>query len=498
MARAAERRPDVALVDVHIRGRLDGNPAAQLLHERFRVPRRLPHAHMRRRDRAEGAATHPYGYLVKPVAPPSCGAPSRSRCTAPREADGRRGRRRRGPRRRGHGGMAGPPGARAVAPPARPDPSPAPTSDAPRRSRDFLRFVVDEALAGRGEAISQGRSPRTVFGRKGRLRRHGGPHRPHPRRGRLRRSLERFYLLSGKETAVADQSCQGDVRPDLPRRGGRSGGPPPRRPRPGGVRAAWIRRGRLAVGRRGWLRAVGPSSEAADLARDVSEELGARARPIPRRARGARLSDLGGRDPLPPAVPASRSTARLRRGRGEDLRVTARLVDRVTGEHIWGDEYHTVAESGPVGGSPEDVARVIAARVGAEEGVVVPAPGRPSGWKAPARRGRHPTTPSSAPTTSSSLATQRPFGPALEALRRVVQREAAVRPGLDPARPLYLADYTFEVTKIPWPSTSNQLRPRRRAFGSRQPQRPAALAAGPAGTRGSSPSCRDESNPRMA
>src|SRR6185503_4526143 len=40
-----------------------------------------------------------------------------------------------------------------------------PDFDAPRRSREFLGFVVEEALAGRGELITQGSIAVRVFGR---------------------------------------------------------------------------------------------------------------------------------------------------------------------------------------------------------------------------------------------------------------------------------------------------------------------------------------------
>ena len=61
---------------------------------------------------------------------------------------------------------------------------------------------------------------------------------------------------------------------------------------------------------------------------------------------------------------------RLRDVNGE-LRVTAQLVDRATGEQLWGDEFHTTPGAGRWSGSLDDVARVIAVRVGGEEGIVV-------------------------------------------------------------------------------------------------------------------------------
>ena len=68
--------------------------------------------------------------------------------------------------------------------------------DASARSRDFLRFVVDEALAGRGENLNQAVIAVAVFGRKSRLRSVLDPI-VRVQAGRLRRSLERYYLLTG-------------------------------------------------------------------------------------------------------------------------------------------------------------------------------------------------------------------------------------------------------------------------------------------------------------
>src|SRR6185295_1921090 len=53
------------------------------------------------------------------------------------------------------------------------------------------------------------------------------------------------------------------------------------------------------------------------------------------------------------------------------LLVTARLMDGVTGEQVWGDEYHAAPRPGRWSGTLDDIGRVIAARVGADEGVIV-------------------------------------------------------------------------------------------------------------------------------
>src|SRR6187399_658497 len=69
MARAAERRPDVALLNIRIRGCLDGIKAAQLLGERFAVPVVYLAAPVDDATVQRALKTGPYGYLVKPVEP---------------------------------------------------------------------------------------------------------------------------------------------------------------------------------------------------------------------------------------------------------------------------------------------------------------------------------------------------------------------------------------------------------------------------------------------
>src|SRR5262249_41604811 len=69
-ARAAERRPDVALVDVRIKGRTDGIKTAQHLQERFDVPIVFLTAHADHADDGtvgRGKQTRPSAYLLRPV-----------------------------------------------------------------------------------------------------------------------------------------------------------------------------------------------------------------------------------------------------------------------------------------------------------------------------------------------------------------------------------------------------------------------------------------------
>jgi CheY-like chemotaxis protein len=70
VAKASERCPDVVLMDIRIKGKVDGIGTAQLLNEYFDVPiiYLTAHADAATIDRAK--RTGPYGYLLKPVRAP--------------------------------------------------------------------------------------------------------------------------------------------------------------------------------------------------------------------------------------------------------------------------------------------------------------------------------------------------------------------------------------------------------------------------------------------
>src|SRR4051812_11261706 len=67
MARAAEKRPDVAVVDIGIEGPLDGIQTAALLQERYRVPIIFLTGHPDDATLERALRTRPISYLQKPV-----------------------------------------------------------------------------------------------------------------------------------------------------------------------------------------------------------------------------------------------------------------------------------------------------------------------------------------------------------------------------------------------------------------------------------------------
>ena len=67
VAEALKRRPDVVLVDVEMKGTLDGIDAAEILRSRFNIPIVYLTAHADDATIARANRTEPYGYLLKPV-----------------------------------------------------------------------------------------------------------------------------------------------------------------------------------------------------------------------------------------------------------------------------------------------------------------------------------------------------------------------------------------------------------------------------------------------
>ncbi len=333
-----------------------------------------------------------------------------------------------------------------------------PDFDASRRSRDFLCFVVEEALAGRGEELTQATLATRVFGRKDDF---DGLIDPIVRiqAGRLRRSLERYYLLGGNGQPLRIELPKGSYLPvfrdmgnaeaeaaegvalEEPPAGGGAAAPTPgpaaKAPEPDAAANTWPS---IAVMP---FQVAGGDAALLDVVARLQDELTVElvryhdARVVPQRE-AERLA--------PPARFELRG--RIRHEDGEFV-VTAHLVDCATGEHVWGDDYHTVARPGRWGGTPDDIARVIAARVAAEEGVVTQ-------LLASERRRRK----TAAPTPYDAMLLSYEFflardpetlAPALEALQQVVKADPECGEAWTRLARVCIANYAFEVTSIPTP-----------------------------------------------
>ena len=90
-----------------------------------------------------------------------------------------------------------------------------PHFDGSARSREFLRYVVEEVLAGRAAYLKQAAIAVEVFGRKPDFDAVIDPI-VRVQAGRLRRSLERYYLLSGEPDFIRIELPKGSYAPRIP------------------------------------------------------------------------------------------------------------------------------------------------------------------------------------------------------------------------------------------------------------------------------------------
>lgn len=316
--------------------------------------------------------------------------------------------------------------------------------DASPRSRELLRFLVEEALAGRGDGITQSSIATRVFRRREDFDPTLDPI-VRIQAGRLRRSLERYYLLDGKRDPVRIDLPRGTYVPTFGVRAEAEAGTAGELPAHPAAAVAPESDWPTVVVRP--FEAERPGPEHGARAARVTEELGLELG----RHRDVRTVLQGDLDQLPP----SRRSAvrfslggRLRDVDGE-LRVTAQLVDRATGEQLWGDEYHTTPHPGRWSGSLDDVARVIAARVGGEEGIVVQRLVGELRKRRPAE-----VTPFGAILLSYEFFLARDpqaLLPTLEALRNVVRTDPECGVAWSRLARVILANYAFELTPVSTP-----------------------------------------------
>ena len=137
--------------------------------------------------------------------------------------------------------------------------------DASERNRSFLRHVVEETLAGRAERIKAYNIATTVFGRDDRF----DPQLDSIVRieaGRLRRSLERYYLTSGRDDPVRIGIPKGSYVPTFEEREAGAG----RARRAAGAARRWDRRSSSPPSRRKATRPPSRASPAASSGRSSS------------------------------------------------------------------------------------------------------------------------------------------------------------------------------------------------------------------------------------
>jgi adenylate cyclase len=313
--------------------------------------------------------------------------------------------------------------------------------DASPRSRAFIRFIVDETLAGRQEALTQADIATRVFGRRDDFDPTVDPI-VRIQAGRLRRSLERYYLLSGASDPVRIELPRGSYVPLL-------------RWAPPHEKAAAERR--EALGRAPGAFDDWPSVNVClfeSVPRDIELEEGAvRLQEVVAVELG-RYGDVRvvlrrepHRNRASPCEEARFAlSGRIAREAGS-VRITAHLLDCRGERQVWAEDYE--ARPGPALDFFEETARIIAGRLASEQGVV--------GQELWAEQRRQPPdhpTPYAAILRSYQYLFHRKaadLAPAIEALKQVVAEEPECGLAWTLLGRLYCSNFAFDVAPLETP-----------------------------------------------
>jgi tetratricopeptide (TPR) repeat protein len=309
--------------------------------------------------------------------------------------------------------------------------------DASPRSRALFRFIVGETLAGRQEALTQAGIATRVFGRRDDFDATVDPI-VRIQAGRLRRSLERYYLLAGVGDPVRIELPRGTYVPNMRwalseegrGRAPDAGPPPPIDDWPSVVLSLFDSD----------VTHPNPHEAAAQFGQHLAVEMG--------RYRDARVvfrreQDRSGASP--PANGAFALEGHVFREEGR-LGLTVRLTDRRTGRQIWAQKYEA---AGPSGAFYEDTARLVAAQVASEQGVIAR-----QLWMEHKEWPSRPSTPYGAILRSYQFFFNRDpedFAPAVEALQGVVAASPDCSLAWVQLSRLYSANYAFEVSPLDTP-----------------------------------------------
>lgn len=303
--------------------------------------------------------------------------------------------------------------------------------DGSTRSREFLRYVVEEVLAGRGAYLKQAAIAVEVFGRKPDFDAVIDPI-VRVQAGRLRRSLERYYLLSGDMDSLRIELPKGGYAPVFVEI--------PDMPASTSSTATRAQDWPTVVVFPFTVNSAAESAAATQLREELNAELGrygivhvARQRDpqaTPRHPHAAARFELHGFAIHGDASPV----------------FAARLVDCATGQQIWADEFHTEARPDRWSGNAAEIGRVIAARIGAEHGVIA----RLLAGELAAR---------GFPTHENFAAIARcqhfmfshqvgALLPAIEALQQLTSRAPEIELAWTSLARLYLMNHTFELSSM--------------------------------------------------
>lgn len=291
------------------------------------------------------------------------------------------------------------------------------------RQREFLCFVVDETLAGNAGTIKGFTIATRVFGRSDDFDQATDPI-VSIQANKLRRALERYYLVAGRGDALRIDIPKGTYVPTFERQAARASGPVAGRDGGSGESPRENRRAGEADG--AWpLVACAPFENltgdpesnhiASGLATELAMEL-------------ARFQDLRVllQAPGQPAAGSPGTGARFSisgtvQRDGERLRVAVRLVDNATGVQLWSDVRRSPLEAASLVAFQEEVARAVAGTVSCEDGVITRALSTESKRKPPHRMQTYDAI--LRYYEYDQTLSPETFGPAMAALERAVAEE---------------------------------------------------------------------------
>ena len=228
------------------------------------------------------------------------------------------------------------------------------------KMRDFLRFIVEESLAGRSRQLKGFTIATEVYGRGADF---DAAHDPVVRiqAGRLRRAIERYYLVGGVHDPVRIRIPKGSYAPVF--------SPAPAAARDTGATRAAGSAGEL------WptilvtpFKNITGQAELDYLCNGLAGELCAQLgdysdfRVITYRedVNSARMDDLKARFVVCGTVHTDRST----------MKIAVQLVENENGEQLWSEKFSTPADSLNLIEFQENAARSIAVHVAGERGVI--------------------------------------------------------------------------------------------------------------------------------
>ena len=299
-----------------------------------------------------------------------------------------------------------------------------PAFDAPDRAQRFLTYVIEEALQGRADRIKAYSVAIEVFGRDATFDAQNDPV-VRIEAGRVRRALERYYLLAGQKDPILITMPKGGYVPVFTRFNeiaARQPGPPARATARFGERGAkWLAVGALALATGGILLAAWAGREplvrgggqvsgltpdmptvvvvpfedltgsrtSALLARGLTDEV------VGQMARFKEIAVIAGKpadvgeemDPPRAGLPIYALEGRVR-SEDDKLRLTARLVSLSDGTVIWTDSYDAELGVRDLLDLEGDLARAVATTLAQPYGVIFQADAAqmlqapPEDWKA--------------------------------------------------------------------------------------------------------------------